>query len=113
MVKDTSKEFDDCIETLDKDLPNESGSLLDFFDEPVEEHNQSDWKTMWKGMPEFESDDKKPARKLIVSFETEEDFQKFAELTELPLTEKTRFVWWPEKQKYNLISKWFVDEDDV
>ena len=41
----------------------------------------------------------KPAIKLVVNFETEADRQDFANTIGAQLTEKTKFIWWPFKEK--------------
>tara|TARA_R100000152_G_C6764881_1_gene189572 strand:- start:209 stop:1243 length:1035 start_codon:yes stop_codon:yes gene_type:complete len=41
----------------------------------------------------------KPAIKLVINFETENDRQDFAKTIGAQLTEKTKFIWWPFKEK--------------
>lgn len=50
----------------------------------------------WKGMPEFAQADKTAYRSIHVHFANEEAVQKFAELVGHKITEKTRYLWYPE-----------------
>lgn len=52
----------------------------------------------WQGMPEFEQDDTRAKYKIVVNIESVEDLNQFAETIKQPLTEKTRFVYFPEKK---------------
>ena len=51
----------------------------------------------WDGMPEFESENMRPHRQILVSFACEEDAQGFATLIGLSLTEKTKATWFPPR----------------
>ena len=61
-----------------------------------------DYDELWKGMPEFESEDLTPESTLIIHFANEKDRQNFAQLIEQNITEKTKSVWYPEKRVENL-----------
>jgi ParB-like chromosome segregation protein Spo0J len=50
----------------------------------------------WVDMPEFEGEDISAYKKLIVNFENEEDYQKFADLIDQKLTDKTKSIYFPE-----------------
>ncbi len=55
----------------------------------------------WKGMPEFISED--PCyRKVVVNFDTPDDVQEFFSLIGQSYTEKTKSVWFPEKEQRDL-----------
>lgn len=49
----------------------------------------------WRGMPEFDQQDKTAFRSVVVHFKTREDLDAFAKLVDQPITEKTRFLWYP------------------
>ena len=69
------------------------------------------WKKEWKGMPDFVQEDLEPIQQITVNFKTKEDVQKFAELINRRITNKTRFVWYPnppKREKYT--DKKYVDE---
>ena len=49
----------------------------------------------WQGMPEYEQDDLKPVKQLIVSFAREADVEAFARLVEQTVTMTTKSLWYP------------------
>jgi hypothetical protein len=65
---------------------------------------------LWKGMPEFEQEDAMGYKTLLVHFEDEQDYHAFARLIDQNLTEKTRFIWYPEQQRENLLAYRCEDE---
>lgn len=65
----------------------------------------------WVGMPEYEGSDKTPYRQIIVSFETEEDVQDFAELLGQQITDKTKSLRFPPLEKDSVINLKYVDGD--
>jgi len=65
---------------------NELGALLG---DKVEDHENE-----WKEMPEFKQDEKPPHREIIVRFSSEDDFVKFANLTEQTLS-----IWFPKQDQ--------------
>ncbi len=58
----------------------------------VDEH----WKEHWNDMPEFVQENLEPVQQIIVSFEKDEDVQKFAELIGQKITPNTKSLWFPE-----------------
>lgn len=68
---------------------------LDDFDESVNSVDEE-----WQGMPEVNAQKIEGAvRSILVHFETEEDVESFAEATKLRITDLTRFIWFPQKEK--------------
>lgn len=61
------------------------------FENPLNIENE------WEGMPEFTMDSDEAFRQIIVYFKNQEDVEKFAEITDLKITEKTRYAWFPKK----------------
>lgn len=51
--------------------------------------------TEWTGMPEFKSEDKTAAYSVLINFENLADMTKFADVTGLHITEKTKSAWYP------------------
>lgn len=92
----------------------EEGDLLGWGFEAWEigalEQEDADPDKLWEGMPEFEQDDLSPHRMLKVHFVSEEDAQAFSELIGQKLTDKTRYVWYPQVEKADLKSMVYVDE---
>lgn len=64
----------------------------------------------WLGMPEFEQADK--VYKVVVNFESLEDRQAFAEYVGQKFTDKTNSIWFPFKEKRDIMSLKF-DYDDA
>lgn len=120
MVKDTSKDFEHMLGVVNtQDKPATLSEFLGLSDIPqtVEEaeqqkkHDHMGWRKHWVGMPEFESENKEPAKQLIISFKTEEDYQKFGEFIGQKLTKKTKSIFWPYKPKAEMTVLRWVDED--
>lgn len=70
---------------------NEVAAILDLEPEAGVDPNEE-----WKGMPEFVHEDKTAFRSLAVHFKDQEAVDRFAELVGQKITEKTRFLWYPE-----------------
>lgn len=69
---------------------------------------------LWEGMPEFGVDEhNKPFKTLFVHFTTEADYIAFGELTKCKLTPDTKYVWFPDKEKSDMKSIEFVNEEDA
>lgn len=63
-----------------------------------EDQSEQDAWDEWKGMPEFEQMDNKPIR-LVVNFDSMEDVNQFSEVIGQAITEKTRYIFFPYKEK--------------
>lgn len=85
----------------DTELTNLIGHLQEV-DDPTAE---------WIGMPEFVQSDLTPVRQIIVSFDSEEDCQKFAKLVGQKITEKTKSLWYPFKANGSQVSHVYVDDE--
>lgn len=53
----------------------------------------------WKGMPEFEHEDKTSYQSIHIHFKNEQEVQEFAELIGQSLTEKTRSIWYSQREQ--------------
>lgn len=51
----------------------------------------------WVGMPAYEQEDKRPAAKITVYFQTREAIAEFGRLIGQGITEKTKWVWYPPR----------------
>ena len=58
-----------------------------------------DWMDEWQGMPEYFQENKESVASVLVHFESKEDMQAFCELTGLTVTDKTKGVFYPAKEK--------------
>lgn len=65
---------------------------------------------LWQGMPEFEQGDKTAFKSILVHFENIDDMYQFARLVNHTLTEKTKSIWFPRKEKENLANVRYDDE---
>ena len=70
-----------------------------------EEFDKEYWQDEWEGMPEFNQDDKMPIRQIIISFDNKEDINKFSKLLNQNITDKTKSLWYPKKEKNVLKDK--------
>lgn len=68
----------------------------------------SDNSAEWDGMPEFENEDKTAFRSIIVHFKSQEDVDSFASTVEQKITEKTKFLWFPEIEIERYADKRYV-----
>jgi hypothetical protein len=73
-----------------------------FLERMTGENNASE---EWTGMPEFDQQDKTAFRTLHVHFATNKDVQDFAVLLGQTITEKTRFLWFP-----NIVIETYADK---
>jgi hypothetical protein len=72
--------------------------------EMIESEGAQDPNEEWEGMPEFEQEDLKPVKQIIVSFASENDYADFQGLIGQTLTDKTRSIWYPKKEHADLLS---------
>ena len=67
--------------------------------------DEQDPNAEWDGMPEFSG---KPSslihKTILVHFDNDEAIIEFANLVKQKLTGKTKYIWFPEKQKQDLLS---------
>jgi ParB-like chromosome segregation protein Spo0J len=59
----------------------------------------------WRGMPEFDQQDKTAARQIVMNFRSDDDAQKFGELIGQNVTDKTRSLWYPKAEIERLMDK--------
>ena len=52
----------------------------------------------WTGMPEYDNKDMTPARTIHIHFQNEADVREFAGLLGRNITDKTRYLWFPERE---------------
>jgi hypothetical protein len=68
----------------------------------------------WNGMPEYKSEDVSANRTILVHFYNDEDVQKFAQLVGQQITDKTKYIYYPEVQRDVLKDKGYgsIEEED-
>ena len=66
----------------------------------------------WRGMPEFNQPDNGAFRQIIVSFDDQAGVDAFAKAIGQTLTSKTKSLWYPPRDKNNVVDMFFYDERD-
>jgi hypothetical protein len=93
-------ELTDLKNVMDLDITGfsafEVNSIFDEENNPDEE---------WKGMPEFNQQDKTSFRHVIVHFENNDDAAEFFSIIGQGHTDKTKSIWYPEQQNMDTESK--------
>jgi len=70
-----------------------AADIFKIFGDP---ESANDANAEWAGMPEFEHVDKTAFRSLVVHFKDDAAVQKFAKAVKQKITDRTRFLWFPE-----------------
>lgn len=65
---------------------------------------------LYKGMPEYEQEDKNGIHQITVHFETPEDVETFSRLINQPVKLTTKFIWFPAQEELNLMAYKAEDE---
>jgi len=63
--------------------------------------------TEWEGMPEYNQADVR-GNQIVVHFQNDEDAEAFFQLVDQPHTDKTKYIWYPKKEKNDTESKRYV-----
>lgn len=95
----------------------DENTVLDFVDENLIKPKykpkspkpaiEKEWKKHWIGMPEFTQETKEPYKSVNVKIRTEEDLEKFRELTGCVITDKTKSMHYPKTERSNnLVKRW-------
>lgn len=72
---------------------------IDIFKLDWEGQEVQDLEKEWIEMPEFIQDNQLATKKIIVNFKNQEDIKKFSTLICQKITEKTKYIWFPEEKK--------------
>jgi hypothetical protein len=59
---------------------------------------ETSWQPYWWGMPEYISDDLRPARTLTMWFASDSDYEEFRRTLDLKLASHQHQTWWPQKR---------------
>ena len=73
-------------------------------------YNLEPWKDEWHDMPEFVQGELKPFKEIILRFETQEDVDNFAKLTNQTITPLTKYLWYPEITIERYMDKRYFNE---
>ena len=78
---------------------------------PLFEIDDADeYETEWRGMPEFHQPDNGAFRQIIVSFDDQAGIDAFARAIGQSLTDKTKSVWYPPRERNNVVDLFWVDD---
>jgi hypothetical protein len=69
-----------------------------------------EWRTHWKGMPEFIQGDAEPIQSVLVHFASVSDRELFASLIGQKISGKTKSVWYPAAEIVGAMDKEWIDE---
>lgn len=77
---------------------------------PLFEIDDADeYETEWRGMPEFHQPDNGAFRQIIVSFDDQAGVDAFAKAIGQNLTDKTKSVWYPPRERNNVVDLFYFD----
>lgn len=108
-MKDEVKESNEYENFVNqKNILEMPESLVDFIEvSDAESDNPNRWQDHWRDMPEFENEENKSFKKLIVHFRTKQDYDDFVKLLNQSMTDKTKSIWYPELDKdENSLKRW-------
>ena len=67
----------------------------------------------WRGMPEFNQPDNAAFRQIIISFDDQAGIDQFEALLGANITAKTKSLWFPHRDKNNVVDLFYFDADDT
>lgn len=95
---------DDELKNIDIDLIRPKNKIKKT---KLERPNLNYWGDHWKGMPYYAMEDNDSYKWVAVKIRTEEDVNKFVDLTGCNLTDKTKFIHFPHRPKSNnMVKRW-------
>ena len=65
----------------------------------------------WEGMPEFEQPNNQAFRTVLVHFMNEDDVQAFSELVDQRISDKTKYIYYPEQKRMDTINRTYEAEE--
>ncbi len=86
-------------------FPQELAQVLAANDDPFDPNAE------WQGMPEFDHDDERPAKQLIISFRHIDDMAEFARLVNQNVMPSTKSIWFPERNLESIRDKGYISDD--
>lgn len=95
----------DELQDLEIELQELTGFDLSLFENLETLEVVDDINKEWENMPEFDNENIKPYRRVIISFENEENVKKFAKATGLNITDKTKSTYFPPKEQNTHVDK--------
>tara|TARA_R110000868_G_scaffold387597_2_gene656200 strand:- start:1378 stop:2022 length:645 start_codon:yes stop_codon:yes gene_type:complete len=81
------------------------------FSNDDDENDQTIATDEWKGMPEFTQNDATAKRTILVHFEDLEQVRNFSSLVDDSITDKTKFIWFPRKERADMSNVVYQNKD--
>lgn len=108
MLTELLKEIalDDTAGLIGSGFDENQLATLAMITRPAHEIKDKDEAAEWLGMPDLEIE--KPSIRLIVHFDNETDREEFAKLIGYKFTENTKSIWYPQRERDDVISVEFV-----
>lgn len=72
---------------------------------------ENDPENEWEGMPEYSGEDKMGEKQIIVHFKTIQDFEHFCMLINQVVSEKAKYIWFPEEKAGSQTDHAYEKED--
>lgn len=66
--------------------------------------------TEWRGMPDYQQEDAGPYRQITISFADQEAVDRFASVIGQHLTDRTKSIWYPERERNNLADLIWIED---
>ena len=66
----------------------------------------------WQNMPTFDQKDKAAQRQIIISFDNDDDVRAFAKLIDQSITDKTKSLWFPYREKNKVSDLFWIDNGE-
>lgn len=103
-----TEEYENCLDLLDVSI--EETTLEGFVEIENKQEDLNDWKRFWVGMPEYIQEKEMEYKRIMVHFMSEDDYNQFAELLGQKLTDRTKAIWFPSKDKdQNSLNRWIEE----
>lgn len=67
----------------------------------------------WTGMPDFNQEDQNGFHRMVIHFETAQDLQDFARLVGQKITDKTKYMWFPEHHRDEVADKAYISDEST
>jgi hypothetical protein len=77
------------------------------------DHEPDFYAKHWRNMPEFDQPDNAAYRQITINLEFDDDVKAFFDKIEQTFTDKTKSVWFPDREKNNVRDLYWIDEEHI
>ena len=99
----------ETLQALLADISTDDPGLLALLMSLDVNQSADDPKDHWRGLPDFENDEIKTFKDVVVHFDQKEDLEAFIRLTGITITGATKSVYFPRREKADLKSQVYDD----